>query len=128
MILAALMALLGLLMLLLAIVIANSTRPGTRKRWLRAVIAAPLGALGLYLAIKPAVGQPLPNPLPAAMMVLYPMLTDDRPVPVRWFDDVATCQKAATDINKDPRAWLNEQAIRTGSVAVCFTPAPGTSV
>ena len=55
----AILALLGVALMLLAIGIANSTMPDTRKRWLRAAIAAPLAALGLFLVLKPAVSAEL---------------------------------------------------------------------
>ena len=51
----AILAVLGTLLLVFAVGIANSTRPGTKRRWIRAAIAAPLAALGLFLALKPAV-------------------------------------------------------------------------
>lgn len=60
----AILALLGVALMLLAVGIANSTRPGTRKRWLRAAIAAPLAALGLFLALKPAAaGELIASPV-----------------------------------------------------------------
>lgn len=67
----AILALLGVVLVLFAIGIANSTTPGTRKRWLRAAIAAPLAALGLFLALKPAVAQ-------AGELIASPVLVQAR--------------------------------------------------
>lgn len=128
-ILALLGALLGVALMLLAIGIANSARPGTRKRWLRAAIAAPLAALGLFLALKPAVAQAGElRTIPAAMLVLYHLLTDDRPYPVSHFKDVETCRAEAERMNRNPEQSLNERARAVGAIAVCFTPATGPSV
>ncbi len=64
-------ALLGLLLLVFGIAVANSTRPGTRKRWLRAMLAAALGGIGLMLALKPATAM-------AGDLIVAPVLAQAR--------------------------------------------------
>lgn len=65
------LALLGILFLISGIAVANSTRPGTRKRWLRAMLAAALGGIGLMLALKPATAM-------AGELITAPVLAQAR--------------------------------------------------
>lgn len=66
--------------------------------------------------------------LPAAMLVLYPTLTDDRPYPVSHFKDASLCMAEAARMNKNPEQSFNERARAVGAVAVCFTPIRGMTL
>lgn len=119
------LVIIGALMILSAAGLANSSRPGTRKRWLRAMIAAALAGMGLMLVLKPATAMAGEiRPLPSAMLVLYPTLTDDRPYPVSHFKSIEDCQGEANRMNKNPEQSLNQRARAVGAIAVCFAPLP----